>query len=234
MNKLFSISIMGVLERYSFIKEMLKKLPAHTNLILDRAHLGCWQTAKQAWNSYTDAPYHMVLQDDILICDEFEQIVTNIINAAPNRFISLYSLRNVKPKKNDHWATRNETTAQGLIMPVPMIKEWMAWVNEYCLEKPHSISDTDDLRMDLWMEFTGNRCWFVFPHIIQHIGTKSALYGTTHVLPSPYYTNDTKKLLETDWTKGLSNPSFGRTHYSVEFKLLKPEYLLMKSSMKGH
>lgn len=225
MTDLFSLTIMGVSSRYEFIKGMLKKLPERTTLTIDRNMDGCWLNARKAWLRYSTSPYHLVLQDDLELPDNFEKVVNNIINANPSRIISLFCPRSVKEKKGSCWTTVNGATGQALLMPTSMIKEMFDWVHEHCLPKPPgNQSDTDDLRISIWMLLEDIKGWFTVPSVVQHIGTVSTLFGRTHTMPSLYYPTDTSTLMNVDWTKGLDNPGKSRYTYNREYRILKPQY----------
>ena len=126
------IKIMAVKPRRNFVLEMCKKigLPEESIVIYDDRPDGGGPlyTCRKCW----EAPipegitHRVVLQDDLLICNDFVNIINRIVNAQPDFIFSLYCSR-LKPEDADSrtpYLIIKGTNAwgQGMLMPVKHIK----------------------------------------------------------------------------------------------------------------
>lgn len=224
---------MGVPSRIPFIKDMLKMLPERTTITLDKDLIGCWNNAKRAWSRYDkNSKYHIVLQDDLKIPPNFETIVNNVLEAAPNRIISLYTPRWAKKRKDSNWCIRNGIYGNAVLMPSSLIPEFLNWVFIHCVEKPLHGFNSYDWRLSLWMYFTELYSYNPFPCLVQHLGGEvSTLFGKMKNKNSIVYPDNPEDLLSVDWSFGLDTPSkYTYKYKELDFYLLKPEYRPQKDT----
>ena len=67
--KKLSVSIMAHPSRedfFPYLRERLGDVP----MAIDRG-VGIWENCKNAWRLHTDAEWHVVIQDDAIVCDDF-------------------------------------------------------------------------------------------------------------------------------------------------------------------
>lgn len=204
---------------------MLEMLPLRTTLTIDSDMKGCWYNAQIAWLRRGKLPYHLVLQDDLEIPPNFEIIVNNVIKALPDHVISLYSPRWVTKRKTSNWCVQNGLNGQAVLMPTAFVDEWLSWTKIYCVVKPQRIFNSYDNRLSLWLHFNNKVCYFPIPSIVQHIGTDSTLFGTTHNKNSALYPEDPACLKDIHWEYGKDTPAVHSYKYTREYQLIKPEYL---------
>lgn len=135
-------------------------------------------TARKAWLHPIpiNAKHRVVLQDDIIVCDNFIEIINTIANAHPECVISLFALASPKcylgPDTSPYHRV-NTLNGCGILMPTDIIKPCMEWceksTNEYL--KPH-----DDLMIAEYCKIHEITMIATFPNIVQHIGSDSLLH----------------------------------------------------------
>jgi hypothetical protein len=87
--KHFSLTIMASPERKHYVDWLLTKLP-NTPVVWDRG-LGIWDTCRQAWELRDKTkPYHLVLQEDTIIPDNFIELVDQQLAKLPDRTAAIF------------------------------------------------------------------------------------------------------------------------------------------------
>src|SRR3989344_1340879 len=80
--KMLSISIMAHPSRekyFPYLKERLGDVP----FSVDRERIGAWPNCRRAWLLYDpEALFHVVIQDDAIVCDNFQARAEKVINEA--------------------------------------------------------------------------------------------------------------------------------------------------------
>ena len=132
----------------------------------DSMRNGAWWNAKRCWEEgvKSEATHFILMQDDILICNNFVKGVKSVIAAFPNEIISLFH----GPRKgfdgSARWGQSEGVWGQGIVMPVPMINEFLQWERENI----HPSFPHDDSRVSLFALKTRRRCFVPFPNLIDH------------------------------------------------------------------
>lgn len=85
-----SITIMAHPERRLFVKELMKELPsAEVTWAEDEVE---WNTGRAAWlNHDPHSDWHIVVQDDALVCKDFEATAALALRACPQGPVSFYT-----------------------------------------------------------------------------------------------------------------------------------------------
>ena len=82
LHKILSISVMAHPSRkkyFSYLKERLGNVP----FSIDRENIGLWPNCRKAWLLHDPkAPFHVVIQDDAIICNDFQVRAEKVINSA--------------------------------------------------------------------------------------------------------------------------------------------------------
>lgn len=131
MNKV-DIKIMAVKPRRKFVLGMLESLglPEEGTVVYDDRPNGGgpMYTCRKCWESPipSGVTHRIVLQDDLLICNDFMKIMNRLVNAQPDFIFSLYCSR-LKPEDADTrtpYLVIKGTNAwgQGMLMPIKHIK----------------------------------------------------------------------------------------------------------------
>lgn len=149
----YSISIMAHPCRRRLIPNLLLSLqPVSTRIAWDKKN-NIWDTCKRAWMLHDPAAdYHLVLQDDAVICKDFHSRLSHILNTSSrlkNFVVSLYignrnrfkaEVDKFKPaggiliKENIHHEI-------ALIFPVHLINEMISYVDALNPETDKAINE---------------------------------------------------------------------------------------------
>lgn len=144
-------------------------------------------TAKKAWLSpiAKDESHRLVVQDDIEVCDDFVKIVQQIINAHPDKVISLFPYRYQRKiieleNINTPYITANIMSGCAIIMPTKYIQECFEWIDSNCT------STEDDWCINEFCKYKKIDVITTIPSIVQHIGNVS-LIGHISNIHTEYY-----------------------------------------------
>ncbi len=207
---------MAIPERLSNVTEMMGKLDdgkggRHIPLVLDGHHDGIWQTARRAWLKYhPDATHHLVLQDDLLLCEELLEGVEKALRYVPSGdFVSLFGtskrVRDIHLKGQTSWIKAKDFSGQAVIIPTEAIPKMVDWIDR-CVRPD---LDKDDVKMYMWMQRADRWCWITCPSLVEHIGAyKSTRKGIGGVNRDSHETfiGEHKSTSEIDWSLGVEDP----------------------------
>jgi hypothetical protein len=91
-----SLSVMAHHSRskhFDYLKEKLHNPP----FAIDKGDFGIWENAKRAWRLYDPScGYHIVVQDDAIIHDDFLPEAESLIHEHPNSAYCFYMAENLK------------------------------------------------------------------------------------------------------------------------------------------
>jgi len=77
---------------------------------------GCWPIARRAWDAFDPrARYHLVLEDDAVLCFGFREHLRGVLDGAPPACISLF-----------HGA---RDCSVATVMPTSIIPGWISWAD---------------------------------------------------------------------------------------------------------
>lgn len=128
-----------------------------------------WSNAKKAWRLNDNKKYHMVLQDDIVICDGFFDVIDELLDIIGNDFgltlcghfggqIQMCLDRQI------YWVKTNIVRgAQALVLPTKWIEDWINW----CDNNMVSLRN-DDIRLENWLRHTNNHIYGTMPTLVTH------------------------------------------------------------------
>ena len=186
-NAVFDIKVYGVEKRMPMIKNIMNKLDLTEDDVFldDRPHGGdALYTSKKALlaSPRFDITHRVVLQDDVEVCNNFKQIVAEIIKTHPDKIIALFPwdfylkivLDNNPNLVNQTPYVENgrHVTGCGFILPYQYIRPYLCYAEEHCHDK--------------W--FYEDQAWFdwakenkitilnTIPALIQHLGDESLIF----------------------------------------------------------
>lgn len=170
--KSIDIRIMAHRSRRDNVLKILKQLNMDESIVTydDRENGGdALYTAKKTWLTPIPAnkTHRLVLQDDVLLCDNFINIVHDIINTLKDSVITLFNLLPNDFNKNKTCCYKKYETLSGvaIIMPTIYIQECWDWIDENCNECNH-----DDLMIASWCKENHIDMYTTIPSIVQHLG----------------------------------------------------------------
>ncbi len=212
-----SVAIMAIPERMDNVAKMLTKLDSKGGrripTVVDRHHDGIWQNARRAWLDYEPrATHHLVLQDDLLLCDELLDGVEQALCHVPlGDFVSLFSqskrAKDIYDTGKTSWIKAKDFGGVALVLPTEAIDKAIRW-SDRCL-KPDL--DKDDVRLFMWMQRADRWCWITSPSLVEHIGTGNSTrkgVSRTKIIRDSRGTFIGENECATciDWSRGAKDP----------------------------
>ena len=185
-------------------------------VISDNDRLGPWPTARAAWqwSLRTGATHHLLLQDDVIVCDGFLTMAKEALAAVPREMVSFFTTRPGYAKRavsrNHHWLRSNaEVFGQAICMPDDVLADFLRW------ERSH-IKPTykhDDARVGYYAIARDRPIYFTLPSLVQHVGLEHSTLGHSvpahqKVLHSPWFS---KEVGSVDWTEGVEDSLYEPT-----------------------
>jgi hypothetical protein len=206
-----SIAIMAHPKREARIPALRSALPEHARVVYDPEPDGkpeTWRTARVAWWDFMVAPrepsHHLVLQDDVILCEFFVHGIIRAIEARPDHALSFYANKMEVGQallRGDSWVYHKGPwyNAQAVVLPVGWIPGFVAFGD--AME-----GEGDDWRLREYLHAIGARMLLSAPCLVQHDAPESSLLGHG-AMPNRrvtnYFADDLKiNVMDIDWTKG--------------------------------
>ena len=206
-----SVAIMGHPSRvlsWTALREALGRAGTWPLLSIEVDGLGCWPTARAAWEMGDWASHHMVLQDDTILFRRFLEGVRGAIKARPKSPITFF-LKSAKTKAADTAWTRLAYTTSGqcLVMPAGLSKWFLEWEAENC----NPDCDIYDGRVALFCEEFDIPVYATIPSLVDHdVLNNPSLLGHPNCSPKRYYvaTRFSRYLdaSTVNWNLGITSP----------------------------
>jgi hypothetical protein len=179
------VKIMGVKKRADLISDLLGRLGLDISYVVldDRGFAGggdAWYNAKRAWLSPVPegVTHRLVLQDDVMVCDNFLKICNKIINVFPDVIFTLYGGTWIKPqyRKNDSPYVNVRGCGIGgvaTIIPVEHISKMMVWSDKVLGEDYKH----DDGRIGFYALCNGVKILGTIPDLTDHRPVDTCIRG---------------------------------------------------------
>jgi hypothetical protein len=198
-------------DRRRWLKSILEKLRAEqptvaVEVIKDQKRDGCWPTLLRCLEAAHGASHHLVLQDDITLCQDFLAAVREVIRARPNQLISLYTNSRcvfAARQRGESWIEKLGVAGPAIIWPTKLIGEFIEW------QRAHIASDFpwDDGRVSMWLSKTSKPAFATVPSLAEHLGYQASLLGlNARSKVAAWYIGDNRSALGIDWSRGLKLP----------------------------
>ncbi|MAF42997.1 MAG: hypothetical protein CMI54_02335 [Parcubacteria group bacterium] len=136
---------------------------------------GIWWNAKRAWQwgaSHRVNTHHMVIQDDLILCDNFAEAVVSVVGEVPDKMVSLfYGPRKGFKDNSGRWGVAESPWGQAIVMPKKMVQDFLAW-------DAKNIKPTlkyDDARIALFCVKNSIHCHVPFPNLVNHLDDTSTV-----------------------------------------------------------
>lgn len=199
--------IYGSLKRENLLKSLQKQLnlPRSEIFLDDRPNGGnAYYTAKKAWLAPVEEgiTHRLAFPDDMKICNNFYEILYQIVKTHPEKIISLYP-PSIYYKKE--WAKFLKTpyiypislAGCGVVMPIEYIEPMFKWIDKTYADKIDTIAD--DTAMENWAKKEGIKVISTVPSLVQHMGDVSLEDPSRPIRRTPFFEENPKA----DW----SNPN---------------------------
>jgi hypothetical protein len=174
-----SIAIMAHPNRAEFIPYLQGKIgtfPVSVPVAMDDG-CGIWENAKRAWRMFDPmADYHIVIQDDAIICNDFLARAIAEIEAHPKHAFSFYFGNRV----------RFQATAEKAVRQNGIAMNWLSWGVAVCLPTkvipamisfcdllPPRYAKHDDTKIAKFLESIKMPVWYPMPSLVDHRDIKS-------------------------------------------------------------
>jgi len=162
---------------FSYLKQMLGDVP----FSIDETGIGVWGNRRRATLMYDPtADWHLVLQDDAIICDDFIEKAKRTLEFVGNSGMIVvnfyYGRRSNRIKEaekglKEGFVMANKVTwGLAICLPTRIIPEMI----EYCdrLKAPQ-----DDHRIGLFLRHKAMQVYFPIPSLIDHRAEEESLVG---------------------------------------------------------
>ncbi len=177
-------------EHFSYLLEKLGNVP----FSIDYQSIGEWDNAKKAWMMHDpEAEWHVVIQDDAIVCENFRERAIEVIEKAKEVLGTedyvcnfYYGHRKSAEKvsaealKKGYWTNGYPKWGVAICMKTKFIKEMIEFG-----EKIDNVGTKDDARIGAFIGSKGLKVYFPMPSIIDHRHGKS-LVGDPGELRNAY------------------------------------------------
>lgn len=166
---MFTVSVMAHPKRKAWAEALAKQLGAP---IYFDTNNKVWDTCKGAWRLHGEEPYHLVVQDDAILCKDFKQEVTTLLKKT-KRLNAAYQLYYGNHKNINVPALLKEAGTKGYV-----IRDQCAWGVAIMLPT-HLIADMikfgdsyyawqDDTKITYFLKSKGIKTVFPIPCLVDH------------------------------------------------------------------
>lgn len=178
-----SISVMAHPSRVEFFPYLIRKL-GDVPFAIDEKGLGAWENCKRAWRMAGPvADWHVVIQDDAIVCDNFRQRAEEVILKAKeilrveNYICNFYygfrrNDRGVAKKalEKGYWIHGYPKWGVAICMQTKFINEMIQFCEDLKIPRTKT---ADDVRIGRFIASKKMLVYFPMPSIIDHRSGKS-------------------------------------------------------------
>tara|TARA_R100000988_G_C4006326_1_gene172891 strand:+ start:3442 stop:4140 length:699 start_codon:yes stop_codon:yes gene_type:complete len=205
--------------RRHHVEYMINKISVRTiqqevedfKIFADWYQKGVWYNARQCWmwGLSTKCTHHLVIQDDVELCEQFIQTVKKCIETYPEHPLGLYANRKIceEAKNQDiRWCQIPDGTwGQAIVLPQSMIAKFLKW------EKNHILPNFkwDDSRLAMFLVDQKIPAMCPMPSLVNHAGADSSIVGNNNKNRKARWFVENKNYLDYNWSdkKFLKSPS---------------------------
>lgn len=166
-----SVSIMMHPSRKQFLPYLQERL-GNPPVAMDQGK-GIWDTRERATRLYDpSADFHLVVQDDALICDNFFELADAELKKHPDCAFSFY----YGSRKRKEWVEINRKALRdggymggwyhwgvAICLPVSIIEDCLK-----CCSAMNKLKNHDDTRIANFIRSRGMKVWYPVPSLIDH------------------------------------------------------------------
>jgi len=134
-------------------------------LCIDYQNQGAWAIAKQAWDmADKDSDYTIVIQDDALLCHNFQEKAEQFIEQHKGHVISFYYGDNPQAHKEIKPDYFDTILNHAVCLAIPTAE--IPGMIQYCDFQPECTGD--DMKIRRWLITNGRTCRYSNPSLVQH------------------------------------------------------------------
>lgn len=218
------IAIMTCSARWGYAEAIAKKIGGDVTIIYDNGGY-VWGTAKRCWEALAemDGSHALLLQEDILICQDFRATVEHCAELQPGKALGFYANRrpvDEARERGDSWVVIPDGVwGQATCFPTewvsPML-EWVATSDHYSTHYRRRVCDFppdrwDDRKTTAWLEYMGRPVYCTVPSLVQHRKPSTSLVGNSNRnRVARWFIGEDVSGLSVDWSKGLGHEHHGQ------------------------
>jgi hypothetical protein len=203
-----SVAVMAVPERASRVAGLQRKMGRSAPVSWDHEHRGPWWNSRQAWRMVKGgATHHLVIQDDMTVCQDFIASVEAALTVVPLNPVGLYANRKeveqAKVQDKSWVKVKYFLWGTATVLPIWLIPRYLQWSKSNVLDEFHH----DDFRFGMFCESQRLDCFCTVPSLTDHEADKESIVGNRSPLPrvARWYIGDDQSGLTVDWNKGLDD-----------------------------
>lgn len=191
---MYSVSIIGVEQRNYLIKNICNKIKIDY-IFIDKHNDGPLNNvivALTKLSTLSNISHVIILQDDALPCDNFQEICDNIIQSHPNDVIGLFPYDflddEVQIDKNSvsPYYDVGKLSGVGVIIPTIYVEHYL----KYLKQNGDKFNRQDDLALYSFCKENNIQMLQTVPAVVQHIGDQSIFDKKNSIRRSKYFYQD--------------------------------------------
>ena len=212
-------------ERRNHVENILNQISVSTiqqevedfKIFSDWYQKGAWYNARQCWmwGLSLKSTHHLVLQDDVILCEQFVKAVKKCVENYPEHPLGLYANRKIceeAMKQDIRWCQIPDGTwGQAILLPQSMIAKFLKW------EKNHILPNFkhDDSRLAMYLVNCKIPAMCPMPSLVDHAGAESSIVGQSNKNKRARWFVANKNYLEYNWSNKnyLKSPSMLSKEY---------------------
>lgn len=209
-NVSLSVAIMAHQKRAEWVPDIARTIGGDIEIVWDKFN-DRHETGARAMGSFNpDCTHHLVVQDDVILPQDFRAGVENMLKYVPDNVpVSLY-FGGSRPLRSETRSLYEEAIRQnapfivyrgpfwgpGIILPTSEIPSMLAWYN-----KNNDIQNYDR-RITRYFDSIGRKCWYTMPSLVDHRDedNKSLVgHGENNGRHASYFIGP-RSALDVDWS----------------------------------
>lgn len=142
-----------------------------------------WSEKMWVWGAARSHTHFLTLQDDAIVCDDFWEALTNVLDCYPDDVIGLHVAHPASKAAlldgASSISTRDYLVGVSYCLPTALLREFLAWRSEGLKEGAVEAINEDTL-LALWCASTGRRIIHPIPALVTHDISLVSGYANDH------------------------------------------------------
>lgn len=161
-----------------------------------------WADKLETWAAEQDCTHVLQVQDDAILCPEFEPTLFAMLDAVPDQIISLFTIHPVAKylvRDDKNWMTTTDLmTGVANARPIGIQREYVRW-RATALEDGALRAINEDTLLGLFCAAEGHRIWNPVPAVVDHDTTVPSNYGNARAVHNRASVNWNDHPLPSSW-----------------------------------
>ena len=172
------------------------------NIFSDWYQKGLWFNARRSWMwcLSTKSTHHLVLQDDVIICNNFIDTIINCIKTYPDSPLGLYANRKICEEaklKDIRWVSIPDGVwGQAILLPRFLVEKFLNWERKHILPN----FKYDDTRIAMFLVENKINSMCPMPSLVDHEGAATSTLGHSNKNRRARWFEKDKNYLDYDWS----------------------------------